>query len=70
MKYLIVVIALALTACGTAGIKSESTNTIVVDENGLERAIPLAEGACKRKGLSSHVVKSDEVLGRYVFECY
>ena len=68
MKYLIVVIALALVGCGfNAKILSESTNTIVVEADEFVKAIPVAEDACKRKGLRSRVIRATP---NYIFECY
>ena len=73
MKYLIVVIALALSACGGMKVVSATSKTVVINvpfDTGVSEPLQLAEKECKKHGLSAVLVKTTSpTSSEYVFEC-
>jgi len=74
MRYLMIVLALAMTSCASEKITMTTGRTVVVragfPDMGVEKALALADGECAKRGLSARVqLMTSPNTDKYIFEC-
>ena len=74
MKYIMIVLALAMTSCATEKITMATGRTVVVragfPDMGVEKALLLADSECAKRDLSARVQQlTSPNTDKYIFEC-
>lgn len=74
MRYLMIVLALAMASCASEKITMATGRTVVVragfPDMGVEKALALADSECAKRDLSARVQQlTSPNTDKYIFEC-